>query len=89
MTLASGFADDPDALPIRAEARVMAATLKAGDSAQHMIGAGRHVYLVPATGRITIDGETFDARDGAALSGGQTVTITAIEDAEIVLVDSE
>ena len=28
------------------------------------------------------------ARDGAALSGGQTVTITAIEDAEIVLVDS-
>ena len=29
------------------------------------------------------------ARDGAALDGGQTVTITAAEDAEIVLVDSE
>ena len=89
VTLASGFATDTDALPIRAEARVMAATLKAGDSATHDIGAGRHVYLVPATGRITIDGETFEARDGAALSGGQSVTITAIEDAEIVLVDSE
>ena len=89
VTLASGFAGDADALPIRAEARVMAATLKAGDSATHMIGAGRHAYLVPATGRITIDGEPFEARDGAALSGGQTVTITAIEDAEIVLVDAE
>ena len=50
VTLASGFPDDIDALPIRAEARVMAATLKAGDSATHAIGDGRHVYLVPATG---------------------------------------
>ncbi len=92
VTLASGFAADHTdaigALPIRAEARVMAATLMAGDSATHVIGEARHVYLVPATGRITIDGQAFDARDGAALSGGQTVTIIATEDAEIVLVDS-
>ena len=88
VTLASGFPDDIDALPIRAEARVMAATLKAGDSATHAIGDGRHVYLVPATGRITIDGEPVATRDGVALTGGRTVTITAIEDAEIVLVDS-
>ena len=88
VTLASGFADDGDALPIRAEARVMAATLKAGETATHAIGDGRHVYLVPATGAIEIDGERVDARDGAALTGGRTVAITAIEDAEIVLVDS-
>lgn len=88
VTLASGFAEDTDALPIRAEARVMAATLKAGQSATHTIGEGRHVYLVPATGAIDIDGVRFDARDGAALSGGQTVTITAIDDAEVVLVDA-
>ncbi|WP_210356823.1 pirin family protein [Sphingomonas beigongshangi] len=88
VTLASGFAEDTDALPIRAEARVMAATLKVGQSATHTIGEGRHVYLVPATGAIDIDGVRFDARDGAALSGGQTVIITAIADAEIVLVDA-
>ncbi|WP_203308358.1 pirin family protein [Sphingomonas beigongshangi] len=88
VTLASGFAQDTDALPIRAEARVMAATLKAGQSATHTIGEGRHVYLVPATGAIDIDSVRFDARDGAALSGRQTVTITAIDDAEIVLVDA-
>ena len=89
VTLASGFADDADALPIRADARVMGATLKAGESLTHSVGAGRHAYLVPAVGAIEIDGVRFEARDGAALSGGQTATITAITDAEIVLVDAE
>ncbi|MGC6401496.1 pirin family protein [Sphingomonas sp. FW199] len=89
VTLASGFADDGDALPIRADARVMGATLKAGETLTHSIGDGRHAYLVPATGAIEIDGVPFKARDGAALKGGATVTITAIEDAEIVLVDAD
>jgi redox-sensitive bicupin YhaK (pirin superfamily) len=93
VTLASGFADDGDALPIRAEARVMAATLRAGETATHTIGDGRHVYLVPATGSIEIAEEggapvRFEARDGAALAGGRTVTITALADSEIVLVDA-
>ena len=91
--LASGLANDDDAregaLAIRADARVLGATLKAGESVEHSVGAGRHAYLVAATGAITIDGVAFEARDGAALSGGQTVTITATQDAEIVLVDSE
>ncbi len=85
--LASGFAEDTDALRIRAEARVLAATLQAGESVTHTVGVGRHAYLVPATGALTIDGETVNARDGVALSAG-TVTITATEAAEIVLVDA-
>ncbi len=89
VTLASGYAEDKDALPIRADARVLGATIKAGESVTHSVGAGRHAYLVPAVGRIEIDGIAINARDGAALSGGQTVTLTAIEDAEIVLVDSD
>ncbi|CAM3325849.1 MULTISPECIES: pirin family protein [Sphingomonas] len=93
VTLASGFDEDGDTLRIRADARVLGATLRAGERLTHAVGEGRHAYLVPATGRIEIDGVPFAARDGAALSarepGGRTVTITAIEDAEIVLVDSE
>ena len=89
VTLASGFEGDDEALPIRADARVLGATLKAGESVEHIVGNGRHAYLVPAVGAIEIDGQRFDARDGAALSGGQTVKITALEDAEIVLVDAE
>jgi redox-sensitive bicupin YhaK (pirin superfamily) len=89
VTLASGFAEDGDALPIRADARVLGVTLNAGETITHEVGPGRHAYLVPATGAIEIDGARFNARDGAALGGGQTVTITALEEAEIVLVDSE
>ena len=89
VTLASGFAEDAEALPIRADARVLAAMVRAGETITHEVGPGRHAYLVPATGRIEIDGQTFEARDGAAMDGGQTVTITALEDAELVLVDSE
>jgi len=89
VTLASGFDDDGDALPIRADARVLGATLKAGETVTHSVGDGRHAYLVPAIGAVEVEGVRIDARDGAALSGGQTVTITALEDAEIVLVDSE
>jgi redox-sensitive bicupin YhaK (pirin superfamily) len=88
VTLASGFGEDSDALPIRADARVLGATLKAGETLEHQVGEGRHAYLVPAVGSVEIDGQRFAARDGAALSGGQTVTITALEDSEIVLVDA-
>jgi quercetin 2,3-dioxygenase len=88
VTLASGFEGDEDALPIRADARVLAATLKAGEQVTHQVSEGRHAYLVPALGSLTIDGEPVNARDGAALEGGHTYTIVASEDAEIVLVDA-
>jgi redox-sensitive bicupin YhaK (pirin superfamily) len=89
VTLASGFAEDAEALRIRADARVLGATLKAGETLTHSVGAGRHAYLVPATGAVEIDGTRLDARDGAAINGGATVSIKALEDAEIVLVDAE
>ncbi|MGB5078521.1 MAG: pirin family protein [Sphingorhabdus sp.] len=86
--LASGFAEDLNALPIRADARVLGATIRVGESVIHEVGKGRHAYLVPATGVIEINGVHANARDGVAISEG-VITITALADAEIVLVDSE
>lgn len=86
--LASGFADDADALPIRTDARVLGATIKAGESLTYEVGNNRNAYMVPATGKLEIDGQTANARDGVAIGEG-AITITAIEDAEIVLVDSK
>jgi quercetin 2,3-dioxygenase len=88
IVLASGHDADKDALRIRADARLLGGTVKAGDSVTYDSGEGRHLYLVPATGRIDIDGTVFEARDGAAIIGGAPLTITALEDAEIILVDS-
>ena len=87
--LASGYEEDADALRIRADARLLGATVKAGESLTHQLGTGRFAYLVAATGRVEINGQPFEARDGAALSGGGAIVITALEDSEIVLVDSE
>jgi quercetin 2,3-dioxygenase len=88
VVLASGLANDNDALPIRAEARVVGATIRAGDTVEYPIGKGRFGYLVPATGAIEIDGVRVNARDGAAISELDVIRVTAIEDSEIVLVDA-
>ena len=86
VVLASGIEGD-DALPIRADARVTGATLKAGESATYSLGAGRRAYLVPATGRVEVEGQLVEARDGAALADVSEVRVTAIEDSEVVMVD--
>ena len=88
VTLASGFANDNDALPIRADARVLGATLKKGESSEYAIGAARHGYLVPATGSVEVNGVKIEARDGAAIKDVEVVKVTALEDSEIVLVDA-
>ncbi|MGE4221380.1 MAG: pirin family protein [Alphaproteobacteria bacterium] len=88
VTLASGMAGDEDALPIRTDARVAGATVKAGDSVDYAVGPDRKVYLVPASGAIEVNGVRLDARDGAAIRDVDSIHVTAIEDAEIVLVDA-
>ncbi|WP_286978762.1 pirin family protein [Pseudomonas sp.] len=89
VTLASGNPEDNDALSIRANARVVAATIKAGHSAEYQIAAGRKVYLVAATGAYSVNGVAAKARDGVAISDTQTISVSASEDTEIVLVDVE
>ena len=88
VTLASGYEEDADALPIRTDARVVGATIPAGETVEYPLGANRKAYLVPATGSVEIDGQTVNARDGAAISNLDVLRITAREDSEIVLVDA-
>src|ERR1700742_2203238 len=88
VTLASGFANDNDALPIRTDARVLGATLKAGDETEYALGETRRGYLVPATGKVEVNGVTLNARDGAAIAGEAVLRIRALEDSELILVDA-
>jgi redox-sensitive bicupin YhaK (pirin superfamily) len=84
--LASGEADD-GALTINADARILGATLKAGESLAYDADPARHLYLVPSAG-VRINGKRADARDGVAITGEPRVTIEADSDAELVLVDA-
>ncbi|MCY1277742.1 Quercetin 2,3-dioxygenase [compost metagenome] len=87
VTLASGIDEGSDALPIRANARLAAATLKAGQSAEYRLEKGRKAYLVAATGRYEVNGVAAEARDGVAVRDVEVLSFTASEDSEIVLVD--
>ena len=88
VTLASGMANDNDALPIRTNARVAGATIKAGETLRYALGEGRSAYLVPATGKIEVNGVEAKARDGLAIRDEAEIAVTAIEDSEVVLVDA-
>ena len=88
VTLASGFAGDDEALPIRAAARVVGATLMRGQSTEYRLGAGRHAYLVPAAGTVTVNGVSVATGDGLAIRDETRLTIVAAQDSEIVLVDA-
>jgi len=88
VTLASGDPDDGDALPIRTDARVLGANLKAGEPAEYALGEKRHGYLVPARGSVEVNGVALHTRDGAAIYREAVLRVHAIEDSELVLVDA-
>jgi redox-sensitive bicupin YhaK (pirin superfamily) len=78
ITLASGDPSDRDALPIRTDARVLGATLKAGETAEYSLGNKRHGYLVPVKGSVEINGVALNARDGAAIRDEPVVQVRAL-----------
>lgn len=88
ITLASGNPDRDEALPIRADARVLAARLGPGDRISHTTGADRHVYMVPASGSLRIDGRIASAGDGIAITGETIIEVEAIDEAEVIMVDA-
>jgi redox-sensitive bicupin YhaK (pirin superfamily) len=87
VALASGMKGDAEALPIRADARVLGAALKAGETVEYGLAAGRRAYLVSAFGTVEVNGVRLDPRDGAAIQDERVLHVTALEDAEVVLVD--
>ena len=90
--LASGRGDD-GAIPLYADGSLLAGTLKAGQTIRQKLD-GKPAYLVPAKGRIEVRGSdgkpvTANARDGVAVVDQDEIEIAAIEDAEIVLVETD
>jgi len=86
--LASGFPDDQDALRIETDARVLGATLEAGQRIAYPLPPTRYGYLVPARGQVMVNEQEVGERDGIAIAGEPGIAITAVEPAEIILVDT-
>jgi redox-sensitive bicupin YhaK (pirin superfamily) len=87
--LASGRAahEGIGALPLYADAAVLAGKLAAGETLRHRLPQGGGAYLVAASGALTVNDAALGPRDGAAIAGEEEITLTARETAEIVLVE--
>jgi redox-sensitive bicupin YhaK (pirin superfamily) len=84
--LASGNGDE-GALRINADARVLGATVQAGQSIAIDADPERHLYLVPS-GRVRVNGVEAGPRDGVAITGESQLKIEVEDDSELVLVDA-
>ena len=92
VALASGRASDlitgeGGALAIHQDAAVLGASLRKGESVTHELGPDRRAYLVADRGAIEVNGHAAGARDGVVVRQEESLTITALEDAEVVLAD--
>jgi len=87
--LASGREQDIEqgALTIHQDASLLGATLPAGTTVSHDLGADRRGYLVVSSGRASVNGHVLGPRDGAAITDTETLNITAAEDTELLLAD--
>lgn len=86
--LASGSPDDEDALPLRADARVLGTSLREGNSLSYEFAAGRHAYIAPAKGSVEINGVRLNVGDGLAVENEREIHVSAITDSEVILVDA-
>ena len=85
--LVSGRKEDKakDALMINADASLHGGRLTKGTTiTQSVRDLG---YLLVAEGQIEIDGQKMKRGDGAEITNAKTVTIKALEDAELLLID--
>lgn len=83
--LASGLEGD-DAPSINQDARVLGGTLDAGNVLTHTPFAST-AYVVAARGRVTVNGQELGPRDGLVAVDEGALSITAHEDAELVIVE--
>ena len=84
--LASGDPED-EALTINANAKVLGATVNAGESIEIDSNPARHLYLVPS-GRVLVNGVEAGPRDGVAITDEARIRIEAIDESELVLVEA-
>ena len=75
------------ALRIHADVQLYSGVLDAGASVDHEVAEGRHAWIQVARGRVEVDGAMLGAGDGASTSDPSTLTIRALEAAEILVFD--
>ena len=87
--LASGLPEgaSTEALPLRANARLLAGRLEAGGSMRYDVPDSRDLYLVPAVGAALVNGVRVEEGDGVAITREPVLEFKALADTELVVVE--
>lgn len=72
-------------LTIHQDAAIYGGTLKAGTTLTQTVK--HQAYVLASLGSFTVNGATLKQGDGAEVTGEKTLTITAITDAEVLVID--
>lgn len=75
------------ALIVHQDVALYSSLLDAGETLVHPLKAGRGAWLQLVRGQVAVNGEPLSAGDGAALDNAPNVSITGVEDAELLLFD--
>ncbi len=59
----------------------------AGETTQHLLEPGRHAWVQIAAGKITLNGQTLHAGDGAGISDEAALDLKALESSHVLLFD--
>ena len=72
---------------IRQDNELYATVLSPGESVEHALKPGRHAYVQVARGSVTLNSQPLDAGDGAAISAENSLQLTGVNDAEVLIFD--
>jgi hypothetical protein len=84
--VASRYATDGSLL-IQQDARIYLSSLDEGRQVSQKLAPGRHAWLQVLRGSVTLNGQSLETSDGAAVSNEMTLDISAQQPAEIMLFD--
>ena len=79
--------DVPRTLTIDQDATIYVSALAAGQSVVHKSRAGRKVYLFIIRGSLIVNGSTCKAGDQARIADEPELTLKALDDGDLILLD--
>jgi hypothetical protein len=74
-------------LKIHQDVSVYNTLLKGGETVEHWLELGRHAWLQVVKGAVELNGNKLSAGDGASVSEESALTISAVDDSEVILFD--
>jgi redox-sensitive bicupin YhaK (pirin superfamily) len=72
---------------IHQDATLASAILPAGTSVTHKLAPKRYAWIQVARGSVTVNGEKLATSDGMAIAGDGDITITGVDQAEVLVFD--